>query len=149
MHISPPFWTSLPLTSRPTLYVLTQPPAELPELDSSFPLVICLTDDGVYVSIHPELGSYLIPSFCSSPASNVSRCPEGKRTDLTLWLEGTLSAWALLILKCWHSWGKSLKFSLHFLCLIKWLCRWLKPFILRNDIRLIFHFNSLVTSLIF
>ena len=56
IYISPPSWTSLP-----HLYVITERRAELPVLYSSFPLAICLTHGGVYMSV--LILQFVPPSF--------------------------------------------------------------------------------------
>ena len=58
IHMSPPPWT--PPSPHPTLQVITEHWAKLPELDSSFPLAISLTHTSVHMSV--LLSQFVSPS---------------------------------------------------------------------------------------
>ena len=65
IHISPPFWTSLPSPSWP-LYVATEPLSEFPEPYIKFPLAIYFTYGNVSFHVTPSIHLTLSSPFPTS-----------------------------------------------------------------------------------
>lgn len=72
LHICPASGASLPPDPIPPLEFITEHPAELPLLNSSFPLAVYLTYGSIYVSM--LLSQFIPPSPCPSASTILHVC---------------------------------------------------------------------------